>query len=166
MRPLALAGVLVSLAVCSAIAPAQTTSSDPVIAPIHAFMEAFNKGDAAAAAATHVKTAELDIVDEVPPYHWHGPDAFTAWSAALDADSKKQAITEARVSIGAPIRKLTEGGSAYVIVPAVYRFKQGGVAMRQAAQMTFTLAKEASGWKIQSWTWTGPGSRPASKPKT
>lgn len=42
------------------------------------------------------------------------------------------------------------------MVPAVYAFKQGGVAMREAAQMTFVLKKGASGWLIHGWTWTGP----------
>ncbi len=36
------------------------------------------------------------------------------------------------------------------------REAQGGVAMREAAQMTFVLKKGAGGWLIHGWTWTGP----------
>jgi hypothetical protein len=38
----------------------------------------------------------------------------------------------------------------------VYHFKQKGVAMSETAQMTLTLEKGASGWKISGWAWTGP----------
>jgi len=53
------------------------------------------------------------------------------------------------------------GQTAYVVVAATYTFKQKGVAMREPAQMTFSLAKEAAGWKIAGWTWTGPDPVPA-----
>ena len=45
-------------------------------------------------------------------------------------------------------------------MPAVYTFKEGGVAMREAAQMTFRLKKGAGGWLIDAWTWTGPTPKP------
>ena len=62
-----------------------------------------------------------------------------------------------RVAIGAPTRVEVEGTRAYVIVPATYSFTaKGGVAMRARSQMTFTLEKDASGWLIHGWTWTGP----------
>ena len=76
-------------------------------------------------------------------------------------DAKAKGITEPGVSIGAPTRELVTGDHAYVIVPSVYTFKQKGVAMREAAQMTFALVKTAGGWKIASWTWTGPDPMPA-----
>jgi hypothetical protein len=47
-------------------------------------------------------------------------------------------------------------------VPSVYTFKQAGVAMRESAQMTFTLKKGAGGWLIHGWTWTGPKARKVS----
>ena len=77
MRALGLGTLVVSL-IAGGIAGAQT-ANDPLMAPIKTFMETFNKGDVAGAAATHVKTAALTIVDEVPPYLWHGADAVTAW---------------------------------------------------------------------------------------
>ena len=96
------------------------------------------------------------IIDEVPPYLWRGPKAFQAWSADLDADAKKNGITEPSVAISAATRTESNGDQAYVVVPTVYTFKQGGVPMREAAQMTFVLKKGASGWLIHGWTWTGP----------
>jgi ketosteroid isomerase-like protein len=127
-----------------------------VMAPIQKFVDAFNKGDMAGASATHTRDADLAIIDEVPPYSWRGAQAFQSWSAALDSDSKKKGMTDARVTIQPPTRAEMDGDRAYVVVPAVYTFKQGGVAMREAAQMTFSLKKEAGGWMIHGWTWTGP----------
>ena len=127
-----------------------------IMAPIQKFMDSFNKGDMAGAAATHAAVAELSITDEVPPYIWRGAQAFKAWSGDLDADAKKHGITDQAVKISAATRVETSGDQAYVVVPAVYTFKQGGVAMREAAHMTFVLKKGTGGWLIHGWTWTGP----------
>jgi ketosteroid isomerase-like protein len=142
-------------------APAAAQAPDAqIVAPIKKFIDSFNKGDAAGAAATHLADADLVIVDEVPPFAWHGAKAFQSWAAALDADSKMNGITEPMVTISDPTRTETHGDHAYVVVPAVYSFKQKGVAMREAAQMTVVLKKGASGWLIHGWTWTGPRPEP------
>lgn len=141
--------------------PARAQAPDPqLIAPIQKFIDSFNKGDAAGAAATHASNADLAIIDEVPPYVWRGPQAFQAWSADLDADVKKRGMTDPVVTISAPTRVETNGDQAYVVVPAVFTFKEKGVAMREAAQMTFVLRKSAAGWLIHGWTWTGPRPQP------
>jgi ketosteroid isomerase-like protein len=132
-------------------------AADPQLAaPIQKFIDSFNKGDAAGAAATHAAGADLSITDEVPPYLWRGPQALQTWSADLEADAKKRSITEPAVTISAATCEETNGDQAYVVVPAVYTFKEKGVAMREAAQFTFVLKKGASGWLIHAWTWTGP----------
>jgi hypothetical protein len=137
---------------------AQTT--DPqVMVPINKFLEAFNKGDMAGAAATHASAADLVIIDEVPPYLWRGAQAFQTWAADLASNDKKEGVTDQKVSIGAATRVETDGVGAYLVVPSVYTFKQKGVAMREAAQMTFTLKKSGTGWLIHGWTWTGPKAR-------
>jgi ketosteroid isomerase-like protein len=159
MRTLA----LVLLASVAFVSPALAQTADPaVVAPINAFLAAFNKGDVAGAAATHVSDASLVIVDEAAPYVWHGAKAVQAWAADLGAADTKAGITEQKVVLGAPTRVETAGDAAYVIAPAVYTFKEKGVAMRAASQMTFTLKKGASGWLISSWTWTGPKASKAS----
>ena len=130
-------------------------------ATMQKFIDSFNKGDAAAAAATHSATADLAIVDEVAPFLWNGPQAFQTWAADLDSDAKKNGITDQNVAISAPTRSVTSADRAYLVVPAVYTFKQRGVAMREKAQMTVVLKKDASGWLIHGWTWTGPNPTPA-----
>jgi len=151
-------GAVVCLAACTS---ASAAPPDPqIMAPIQKFIDSFNKGDAAAAAATHSATPDLTILDEVPPYIWNGPQAFSAWAADLTAANKKQGITDENVTISAPTRVETAGDGAYVIVPAVYTFKQNGVATRAAAQMTVVLKKGPGGWLIHGWTWTGPKPKP------
>lgn len=157
MRHLTL--VAVSLLFASATAGAATPDAQ-LMAPIQKFIDSFNKGDSAGAAATHSATADLTIIDEVPPYLWNGPQAFQTWSADLGADSKRNGITDESVAISAATRVETSGDGAYVVVPAVYTFKERGVAMREAAQMTFALKKGAAGWLIHGWTWTGPKPSP------
>jgi ketosteroid isomerase-like protein len=149
--------LMLSAVVWCLTAPASTQAPDPqVMAPIQKFIDAFNKGDMAGAASTHAAEADLTIIDEVPPFLWRGPQAFKSWSADLDADAKKRGITQPSVTIKAATRTESHGDSVYVIVPAVYSFKERGVSMRESAQMTFVLKKGPTGWLIHGWTWTGP----------
>src|SRR5262245_29014979 len=127
MRILSLAA-LVAFAL-AAPAVAQTADAD-LMAPIQKFMDSFNKGDVATAATTHAAGADLTIIDELPPYIWRGAKAFQSWSADLDSDAKKNGITEPGVTLSAPTRTERNADQAYVIVPAVYSFKQRGTAMR------------------------------------
>lgn len=146
---------------CSLAAPARAqTPNAELMAPIQKFMDTFNKGDMAGAAATHAADDGLAIIDEVPPFLWRGANAFQEWSADLDADAKKQGMTEPKATISAPTRVETSGDQAYVVAPAVLTFKLRGVAMRGAAQMTFVLTKGTGGWLIHGWTWTGRKAQP------
>jgi hypothetical protein len=157
-----------TLFVCACLAaPAAAQAPNPeVVAPIKTFIDSFNKGDAAAAAATHAAGADLTIIDEVPPFAWRGAKAFGEWAAALESASKQAGISEQKVTLSAPTRTETNGDSAYVVVPAVYTYKEKGVTMRESAQMTFVLKKAATGWLIHGWTWTGPKpKRAAASPK-
>ena len=153
--------LMVGLACLTLCAAAAGAADEKPYATVQKFIDSFNKGDAAAAAATHSATADLAIVDEVAPYQWNGPQAFQAWATALEADSKKNGITDPSVAISAPTRELVSGDQAYLIVPSVYTFKQGGKPMAEKAQMTVVLKKESGAWKIHAWTWTGPNPKPA-----
>jgi len=150
-------GVMIGLAGLALPMPALAQNA-AVEAPIEAFAAAFNKGDIPAARATHETMAT--ITDEVAPFHWTGSGAFNGWLAALAADSAATGKTEESVTIAKPTREIVTGASAYVIVPAVYRFKQKGVAMSETAQFTFVLHQEGTRWKIRGWTWTGPDATP------
>jgi hypothetical protein len=137
------------------------TPQDDVAAPITAFIAAFDKGDIKGAAAAQ-DGANLTIIDEVAPYVWKGPSAFGDWAHDLTADDAKAGVTGESVAISKPTRIEADGDTAYVIIPAVYSFKDHGVPMSESAQMTFAMHKGAAGWKVAAWTWTGPKATPAS----
>jgi ketosteroid isomerase-like protein len=155
---------LTALVAFALAVPASAQTDAELMAPIQKFIDSFNKGDIPGAAATHATGADLTITDEVPPYVWRGPKAFMGWAGDLDADAKKNGITEPMVTVSKPTRIERSGDLAYVVVPAVYTFKMKGAAMREAAQMTVVLRKGASGWLIQGWTWTGPKPQAAAAP--
>jgi hypothetical protein len=140
--------------VLAAAAAAAEPSAD-LVAPIQKFVDSFNKGDMKAAAATHAK-GDVSIVDEVPPYVWRGSQAFETWSADLANDAKKRGLTDQKVEIGGATREEMVGEHAYVVVPAVYTFKDEATAMREEGQFVFALQKDGPHWLIHSWAWTGP----------
>ena len=135
-----------------------TAGDAAVEATLRNFSEAFNKGDVAAAKALHV--AAPTIIDEVKPYIWSGPGAFDRWLGDLAKAEAAEGKTDGQVALSAPTREEVSGERAYVVVPSTYAFKQKGATLRETAQMTFVLAKQGSGWKIVSWTWTGPEAAP------
>ena len=129
-----------------------------VEAPILQFIAAFNHGDLKAAKAAHV--ASPSIADEVAPYHWNGPRAFDSWVADLTRSETVEGKTDGQVTMLPVTRELVSGGHAYVTVPSTYTFKQHGKTMHEVSQMTYILARGKAGWKIESWTWTGPEASP------
>jgi ketosteroid isomerase-like protein len=145
----------ITSAAALSLASAASAANPQLEAPIRQFIDAFNKGDAQTAGATHL-AAGVSIIDEVPPYIWQGPKAFDAWVADLMKNDAAAGITEEKVTLGAVTREVVSPQTAYVIVAATYTFKQKGAPMREPAQMTFALTNTADGWKIAGWSWTGP----------
>jgi hypothetical protein len=133
-----------------------------LVAPIHQFIDAFDKGDLKTAAAAN-DPAGVVIVDEVSPHLWTGPQAFESWAGDLMADGKAHGLSEERVDLSAATRADVDVDRAYVVAPAVFSFRQAGAATREVAQMTFVLRHGTDGWKILAWTFTGQGAQPAGK---
>jgi|GEM_PF-555604 opacity protein-like surface antigen len=151
---------LLGVACLAALLPSAAVAANAQIeATVRQFIDAFDKGDAKAAAATHIASG-ASIIDEVPPYGWQGPKAFGTWAADLAKHDKALGISEEAVTLGKMSRELVSGSTAYVIFEATYSFKQKGVAMHEPAQMTFALMKVGAAWKIAGWTWTGPDPTP------
>lgn len=144
---------------CALFATAAVAADGPApITTVQRFIDAFNKGDLKAAEATHA--TEVAIVDEVPPYHWRGREAFKAWLADLTEHDAAQGVTDGHMKLGDPVREEASGDAAYVVVATEYTFKQNGTPMREPSQMTFALKKEKAGWRIVGWTFAGPKPTP------
>jgi hypothetical protein len=139
-------------------APMAHAGDAGVDATIRQVTDAFAKLDMKAIKALHVAAPAIN--DEFAPFHWSGANAFDTWSAALGKSEAAEGISGGQMAIAAPSREVVTGDHAYVVTPATYTFKQKGVTMRETAQFTFILNKEASGWKIASWTWTSPDPKP------
>jgi len=157
MRLFALFGAVVVISM-SAAAGAATPSAEAMM-PVRAFIDGFNKGDIKAAAA---QTAPDDmlIIDDVAPFTWTGPKAFDIWLKALGESNKAEGKTDGHLRDGKPVHVEVSADRAYVVVPAVYTFKQKDVAMRETAQMALTLQKGKTGWLITSLAWAGTKAKP------
>ena len=122
-------------------------------AAVQRFVDSFNRGDVAAAAAAC--TEEASIIDEFPPHEWHGAGACSKWMADYDADAKRNGITDGLVTLGKPLHVDVDGDHAYVVVPVKYAFKQKGKAMSEDHSfLTVALRKDAAGWRTLGWSWT------------
>lgn len=138
--------------------PAASPPGDPA-APVRAFIDAFNKGDAATGFATHAP-GDVSITDEFAPYHWSGRGAAQAWAAGYERTAKANGISDGIVGYGRPTRIERSGGAAYVVLPTTYRFKQRGRAMAEAGSITAVVVRVGNAWKMRSWTWSSPAAHP------
>jgi ketosteroid isomerase-like protein len=144
--------VVIAFAVVMAAGPAAASEATDVVAPVHQFVDALNKGDTKTALATCA--AEASIVDEFPPHSWLGPTACADWANDFVAYNKKNGITGAIVTLGKPTHVDVTGDRAYVVLPAKYTYKQKGKQVTESGStMTVALQKGATGWRMTGWAW-------------
>jgi|SRR5579871_6339187 ketosteroid isomerase-like protein len=145
--------VWLALILCvSAAAPA--VKDDPA-APVRQFIDGFNTNKVESAFAAYATSGSITIVDEFAPHIWSGPNAAHEWAEAYDKHAQATGVTDGKVTYKDPTRTEVEGNFAYVVLPTLYIYKEHGKPLQEEGQMTAVLNKEASGWKIRSWTWTG-----------
>ena len=53
-------------------------------------------------------------------------------------------------------RASANDNSSYLVLPTIYRMKQGGQAKSAAGTMTFVMTRAGYEWKIASWTYSAP----------
>lgn len=146
--------ILVALVAGSLMAgPVVAAEKTDVLAPIHQFVNGFNKGDVKTALAACAE--QTSIIDEIPPHEWHGAGACSNWATDFEADAKKNGITDGIVTLAKPRHVDVNGDRAYVVVPTSYTFKQKGKPKKEAGStLTVALQKAATGWRITGWAWT------------
>jgi hypothetical protein len=140
--------------------PALAAAAEDVTTPIHQFIDGFNKGDTKSGYAAYA-SGSISITDEFAPHVWTGLHAAHAWADAYAKHAQASGIADGIVKYSDPTRTEIAGDLAYVIIPALYLYKEHGNPVQEEAQMTFVLHREAQGWKIRSWTWTGAKPHPA-----
>lgn len=144
------------LIVCAVlgITVSQAAASDAtdVVATVRQFADAFNKGDVKAVPAACAD--EALILDEFPPYAWHGTGACAHWMSDYDADAKKNGITDGQVTLKTPRHVDIVADRAYVVVSANYAYKRQGKPVEEKdSALTVVLQKSAAGWRITAWSW-------------
>jgi len=143
---------LVGFILVFAAGTAAASAHADVMAPVHQFIDSFNKGDAKTALAVCASPAV--IIDDFPPHVWNGPTACADWSNAYDANAKESGITNGIVTLGTPWHIDITGDRAYVVVPVSYTYKQNGKpVMESGSVFTVALKKLHAGWRIAGWTW-------------
>ncbi|HEY7111514.1 MAG TPA: hypothetical protein VIA45_01160 [Thermoanaerobaculia bacterium] len=151
MRKLRLV-LTVSILAAATAAPLAADDKTDVMVPVHQFVDGFNKGDVKSAVAACAD--ETSIIDEFPPYAWHGAGACSKWASDFDADAKKNDIKPGAVTLGKPRHVDVTGDHAYVVVPTEYGYTMKGKPVKEmGSTLAVTLQKGASGWLITAWAW-------------
>ena len=143
--------VAVAVLMTGPLLAAEISDKTEVVGVVNQLLDAFNKGDQKTVLALCLD--DLSIIDEFPPYEWHGPGTFSKWFADYDADCKKNGVTDGMVTIGKPRHVEVSGDRAYVVAPATYTYKQNGKPKKEAGEETTTLQKSKDGWRITGWCW-------------
>ena len=118
---------------------------------IMAVLNQWNDTDEAKAVAACADDAS--VIDDIPPYEWHGPSACSDWQKDYDAYLQKNGMTDASGTIGKPRQLLITGDRAYAVVPSTFAFTKNGKPVKVTATTTFSLHKTAAGWRITGWAW-------------
>lgn len=141
------------IACCSVGSPAVAGPAEDATSAVTTVLDKFNGGDINAFFAAHQQGAT--IVDEFAPYIWNGQDSVQRWAGNYAQDAKKRGITGGHVDYGKPLQAVSDGASAYIVLPTTYRFVQNGKRMAGKSNMTFVMSHAGSTWKIASWTYSG-----------
>ena len=144
--------IALAVAVLAAGPTAAQSERADVLATVHQFVDGFNKGDAAAVAACADQTS---IIDEFPPFEWHGAGSCSQWMKDYDTVAKANGITEGTVTLSEPRHVDITADRAYVVIPSNYTFKEQGKPGQETGSMfTFALQRGEAGWRITGWSWS------------
>jgi hypothetical protein len=126
-------------------------TNDPM-ATFKQYIDAFNKGDAEAMAATF--SVPGSILDGMAPHVWLGPTVSQDWYRDVLIEGEQHGASDYFVTLGEPLHNNTTGQSAYVVVPATMTFKVKDQQVTQTgAFFTLALRKLTEGWRIAAWAW-------------
>jgi len=145
--------ILVPIALAlPALATGQAAASEKAdaMAPVHQFIDGFNKGDLKS--ATSACAHEASVIDDFPPHEWQGRGC-EKWADGFRAIAKKEGITDAKILPGDPRHVDVDGEWAYVVVPVTLVFKHLGKPGNLPSMFTASLHKEPGGWRITGWAW-------------
>ena len=146
--------IIIALVVFGSAVNASVASNESeVMAPVHQFVDSFNKGNVSTAPAGCSDVTS--IIDDFPPFGWRGADACSKWMETYKTFAAANGIADMVITLGDPKHMDIVGDRAYVVVPADYTLKKAGKVVKKADSMlTIALQRGASGWRITAWAWT------------
>jgi hypothetical protein len=144
-----LCAVVLTLFVLATDQAAASKKTD-AMAPLHQFIDGFNKGDLKSAIAACAENAS--VIDDFPPHEWHG-NGCKGWADSFRDVTRKESITDARILLDKPRHIDTTGDWAYVVAPVTLVFKHLGKPQKLPSIFTASLHKEPDGWRITGWAW-------------
>jgi hypothetical protein len=136
---------------------AEPTSDDKarVVSLVKEAVDAWSRNDIEGA-KRHMSPSVV-LLDSTAPYIFQGPTAVADWVKAYAVESKALDISDSWQTLGEPTEVDVDGTHAYVVLPAVYGFKQHGEPVRVNATVTVVLGKSSKDWSFLAWNWAPNG---------
>ncbi len=126
-------------------------SNDP-IATVVQYVDAFNRGDAEAMAATCADP--MQILDGMAPHVWQGPTAGEDWWRDVLTEGARLGASGYHIELGEHRHVDVTGDHAYVVVPATMTFDLRGQRVVQSGSVfTVALRKVGTAWRLTAWAW-------------
>lgn len=145
---------LIALSATTCFSAPVTPAEADLMAPVHRFQLAFNRGDASM--PTDVFTDDASVLDGFSPYIWVGRGTIRAWYTTLvggnAADHQSFLAHRYRLSLQKPATVRVDGGNAYIVVPAIDRWDDGARHYERAYWL-ITERRFPKGWRISSHAW-------------
>lgn len=126
---------------------------DDVIRILQQFVDSGTSGDVKSALAACAR--DTVIIDEFPPYVWHGDGSCERWAKDFGAHAQKNAIAHGLVTLGTPLHIDVTDDQAYAVMRADYTFHMKEKEIKEVdALWTVSLRKNGNGWQITGFAWS------------
>jgi hypothetical protein len=116
------------------------------------FMETLDDAGLAGAFAS----TDVVIVENFPPFVFHGAGAVERWAAAFRAHIRD--LGELRHVFDAPFEAVVSGERAYLSLPTTWTGMAQGRAFTERGGWAFALVQEGGAWRVGGYGWA-PTSR-------
>lgn len=129
------------------------SDEDAITAAVTEMVDAINRGDFVTATAAF-SDAPI-IIEDIAPFCWHGPDAVSAWLAAMGANAARLSAHAVQMRLGEPARIGMDASTAYALFPGRLSLVTTDVDLHADGTLTLTLQLSGERWLISALAWSG-----------
>ena len=144
--------LMVALAVAISSRPTFASDKTEVVNAVNRYLSNLDRDKIQTAVA--MCDPDVSILDEFPPYAWHGPTACADWWKGLLEYDEKSGIKNGDATLGKPWTVDVTGDNGYFVAPMTYTYKQNGKSVKESASFAVALKRTQGGWRITSWTYS------------